>query len=141
MTTNDSAHKTYQTWLEERILYVEIKESLPIESILKLEVEALQLLKQQQQGPIPAIVIMDKLANGKPKIGLSDFSKILSSTGITKYMSALLMVGVSDSAKRYIGMLNSLFFSNRIHFYETIEEAQIAARASMPDSESILEQH
>jgi len=137
---SDSIKTTGRTWIEDGILYFEFHGQHALGSIVEIERRASQLVKERQINHLPTIVILDQTEEGTAKIGIADFAKMITSAGVVKHLSGILIVGGGEQATKTIGMLNKFFFSGRIHFFDTLEKAQVAARAIISSDVSILEQ-
>ena len=83
---------------------------------------------------------MTDSGSGDVKFSLSDLGKVVSSVGLIKHLSAILVVGMDNSKQKpMMAIMNKVFFSNRIQLCKSLEQAQVAARLNISSSLSVLE--
>ena len=140
MTINKLDKQSTTTWLEDGIIYSEIRDELSLKNLLEAEEAALKIVKEHNLSHVPTIVIMSENLNDKVVLGVSEFGKAISSNQIVKHLTSVAIVGAGEHMKRVGGMFNKLFFSNRIHFFDNLQEAQVFSREALSNALPILEQ-
>lgn len=133
-----SATPSHRSWIEDGILYSEFQGEISLPSIMETEEDSLRLLKEHNIKIIPLITIFKNMNQMGFKLSFADYGK---ASGITmvKYTSAIWVVGATGMVKRSLSLVNRIFFGNRIHIVDTLEEAQKGAHAVLLNEEPILE--
>ena len=138
-STKKHLDKSNKTWVKDGIIYVEVHDALNLENVLKMEKGAMQLISDNHKEHMPIILILDKSDDNKADLNIADFGKIVLGAGIIKHLSAISVVGAGKHVKKHLTIINKLFLSNRVGFFDNIEEAETVSRDALSVDISLLE--
>jgi len=128
-----------RTWFEDGIVYTEFVHPVNAAAIKAMQNKGLEVLAQTGANHVPYIVIIKGEAQGNMHIGLGDMGKIVSHE-FTKHISSIWTVGRTQAHNKITDAINHYFLGNRMHFVDTLEEAQAGARQLIHDTLGLLEQ-
>jgi len=130
-----------KVWIEDGVLYSKFSGELSLETILDAQKQTLELLKQNKINVIPTIIDITEMDEASMKLHLSDLGKIfMSANDVTKHESGIWIVGTKESGRKLSSIVSKLFLNNRLQQAENMAVAQAAAKASIGQSDPILEQ-
>lgn len=130
---------SHRSWMEDGILYMEYHGEVTVSRVLENQKSAMTLLSQRNIQTIPAIVIFNNVDKTRFKVTMADYGKIIASFDLPKHISGVWIVGATAEVKKIIGVVNKMFFSNRLHLIDDLYAAQKAAKLLPLSSPSILE--
>jgi hypothetical protein len=126
--------------LENDIMYMNFNQPITIESILSLTDEATKLNLKTHPSPVPVPVIIHTMGDGnKFKFGIADLSKIAGMRD-NNLATGIIIVGLKGKNRKLLQVVNGTFYSNRMIFCDTLEEARRLAEPMKNSTLGILEQ-
>ena len=134
---NDAQNKV---WFKDGILYSELHGIITLGAILDLQRQGVELIKQHNIDVAPNINIMTDTKDEDFKVKLSEFSKMISSILTVNHVSGIWIVDADEILRKKNEPLAKLFFSGKIRYVDTLEQAESEAREMIDSKKSVLAQ-
>jgi hypothetical protein len=131
--------QTRRAWVDGGVLYIEFQKEITLPAILEIQKKSMDLLNEGQIKVLPIIVILKNISRDQYKLRMADYGKIVGAFNFVEHISSLWVVGPDEEVKRFVGVANKLYFSNKLRVVDTLKEAQDAAQHFVSSTESILE--
>jgi hypothetical protein len=137
----DKISPANRAWIANGILYNEYNNEVAVNSILENEEKSMEMILQQKIKVIPMIVIFNNINKSTFKIGMKDYSKVITAVDLSKHVSGAWIVGLTPDVKKLVDVVNKVFFAGRMHFVTTVAEAEKGALELLasPSTKTLLE--
>jgi hypothetical protein len=113
---------------------------LTLESVLSMQDQALELLAGKGIECIPYIIVLSGAAQSQILLGRPDMGKMVEHE-FTKHIAGIWVVGRTESHKQIMDNMNHFFFSDRMHFVDSVEEATSQAKQSVVNDLNLFERN
>lgn len=135
---NTFDHNT--AWYQDGIIFTRLEGVLNLEGVIDIQEKVHQLIIANNISTAPLVCDLHAVDDLRSEANIGSLGKVIMAFNTFKHLSGIWIVGAGKSVRKTAETMNRFFLSDRMNFVDTVEEGVAAAKQSLSDDESIVDQ-